>query len=716
MSLVAATDDGVAVDDAVDDVLGGHLCRCTGYVNIRAADPSTPGRQLETAGPTHGGPAVTWVGQRLPRFEDPRLLTGRGRFTDDIELPGLLHAAIVAVPGRPRHPPRPRHLRARRAGRARCSVRPSSWRWPRAACPWSGTCRASSSTTGPSSATGCASSASRSASWWPTTATGPRTPSTASWSRSTSCPRWSTPGPRSSRAHRSSTTAGDDNVMCRFDVGDTAEHTDAVFAGRGRDAVVPPRHRPGDGHPDGAEGHRRRPRRRRPPHGVDLEPGPPRRARRHRRDHRPPPAPHPGGRPRRRRRLRPEGPPLRGRDHGLPRRPPPGSPGEVDRGPLRVPRRHPPGPGRDRRRRRRPSTRRPAAGPAGSRPCATPGATSRTSAAVPCSPWPGCCPGPYTWDAVRTEATVVATNTTPTGAYRGFGQTQAVFVVRAGGRPGRRRTSASTRSRSVGRNMIRPEQQPYATRCVPITYDNGDYAAALDRAARSPPPGPSPPTTAAAGASATPATCTWPAWGPARATPTSGLDVGSWESAIARMEPDGTVRLFVGTSPQGQGHDTTFVQLAADRLGIEPGDIELVHSDTDRSPYSAYGTAASRSIAVGGGAVVEASDGPRRPDPRASPPSCSRPPPPTSCSPSGRATVAGTNVSVTDRRRRPTGLAGLGAPRGRGDARARVPLRLRPRSSTRSPTAPTCAGPPSTPTPASSRSSTTAWCSTAAPW
>ena len=72
------------------------------------------------------------------------------------------------------------------------------------------------------------------------------------------------------------------------------------------------------------------------------------------------------------------------------------------------------------------------------------------------------------------------------------------------------------------------------------------------------------------------------------------------------MEPDGTVRLFVGTSPQGQGHATTFVQLAADRLGIEPGDIELVHSDTDRSPYSAYGTAASRSIAVGGGAVVEA--------------------------------------------------------------------------------------------------------------
>jgi carbon-monoxide dehydrogenase large subunit len=94
--------------------------------------------------------------------------------------------------------------------------------------------------------------------------------------------------------------------------------------------------------------------------------------------------------------------------------------------------------------------------------------------------------------------------------------------------------------------------------------------------------------------------------GPSQGNPHIGLTVGSWESAIARMEPDGTVRLFVGTSPQGQGHATTFVQLAADRLGIHPADIDLVHSDTDRSPYSAYGTAASRAIAVGGGAVVEA--------------------------------------------------------------------------------------------------------------
>jgi carbon-monoxide dehydrogenase large subunit len=217
----------------------------------------------------------------------------------------------------------------------------------------------------------------------------------------------------------------------------------------------------------------------------------------------------------------------------------------------------------------------------------------------------GMLPESYTWDAVRTEATVVATNTTPTGAYRGFGQTQAVFICER---------SVDMVAGHLGidpveirrRNMIRPEQQPYATRCVPITYDNGDYAAALDGASAIADSWPVPPDDGRRRGVGYASYVHMAGVGPSQGNPHVGLDVGSWESAIVRMEPDGTARLFVGTSPQGQGHATTFVQLAADRLGIEPGDIELVHSDTDRSPYSAYGTAASRSIAVGGGAVVEA--------------------------------------------------------------------------------------------------------------
>jgi carbon-monoxide dehydrogenase large subunit len=217
----------------------------------------------------------------------------------------------------------------------------------------------------------------------------------------------------------------------------------------------------------------------------------------------------------------------------------------------------------------------------------------------------GMVPESYTWDAVRTEATVVATNTTPTGSYRGFGQTQAVFVCER---------AVEVVARELGldpvdirlRNMIRPDQQPYATRCTPITYDNGDYGAALVQAREIASSWPEPPDDGRLRGIGYASYVHMAGVGPSQGNPHVGLDVGSWESAIARMEPDGTVRLFVGTSPQGQGHATTFVQLAADRLGVDVADVELVHSDTDRSPYSAYGTAASRSIAVGGGAVVQA--------------------------------------------------------------------------------------------------------------
>ncbi len=219
----------------------------------------------------------------------------------------------------------------------------------------------------------------------------------------------------------------------------------------------------------------------------------------------------------------------------------------------------------------------------------------------------GMLPGAYRWDAVRAEGTVVATNTTPTGAYRGFGQTQAVFVCE--------RTvdmvanALGLEPSAVRRaNMIRPEDQPYAIRCAPTTYDNGDYPAALERAVALAADWSEPPADGRRRGVGYASYVQMAGVGPSQGNPHVGLDVGSWESAIARMEPDGTVRLFVGTSPQGQGHVTTFVQLAADRLGVAIEDVELIHSDTDASPYSAYGTAASRSIAVGGGAVVRATE------------------------------------------------------------------------------------------------------------
>ncbi len=546
---------------------------------------------------------MTWVGQRLPRFEDPRLLTGRGRFTDDIELPGLLHAAIVRSPVAhgvlhgvdtseldvPVHAVLgPVELTALSQGRL-----PVVWHMP-------GEFQHDRPVVGErvrfvGEPVGIVVADDR-------------------YRAEDAVDRIMVevdelPSVVDTRAALEPGApllydGRDDNVMCRFDVGDTAEHTDAVFAAAeetlsfrldiGRVMGTPMEPRGIIAAPDD-EGRLTVWTSSQAPHavrdGIAAITGLPQH------------------------RIRVVAPDVGGgfglKDHlyedeimvclaalhlGRPVK------WIEDRYETLVATHQARGEtvdvdvafDRDGRLR-------------GLRTRAVRNAGGYLShfGGGPLFTLAGMLPESYTWDAVRTEATVVATNTTPTGAYRGFGQTQAVFICErtvdlVAGHLGLDPVAVRRA------NMIRPDQQPYATRCVPITYDNGDYGAALDRAAEIATSWPEPPDDGRRRGVGYASYVHMAGVGPSQGNPHVGLDVGSWESAIARMEPDGTVRLFVGTSPQGQGHATTFVQLAADRLGIEPGDIELVHSDTDRSPYSAYGTAASRSIAVGGGAVVEA--------------------------------------------------------------------------------------------------------------
>jgi len=78
-----------------------------------------------------------------------------------------------------------------------------------------------------------------------------------------------------------------------------------------------------------------------------------------------------------------------------------------------------------------------------------------------------------------------------------------------------------------------------------------------------------------------------------------------YDSALARMDPSGGVTLYVGTSGHGQGHLTTLAQVAADRLSLDPEDVQVRQSDTDATPYG-WGTFASRSAVVGGGATHRA--------------------------------------------------------------------------------------------------------------
>jgi carbon-monoxide dehydrogenase large subunit len=84
-----------------------------------------------------------------------------------------------------------------------------------------------------------------------------------------------------------------------------------------------------------------------------------------------------------------------------------------------------------------------------------------------------------------------------------------------------------------------------------------------------------------------------------------GLQAAFWESAMVRVHPTGSATVFTGTSPHGQGHDTGFAQIAADRLGIDPENIDVIHGDTDQGPFG-WGTYGSRSLAVGGEAVARA--------------------------------------------------------------------------------------------------------------
>jgi carbon-monoxide dehydrogenase large subunit len=82
-----------------------------------------------------------------------------------------------------------------------------------------------------------------------------------------------------------------------------------------------------------------------------------------------------------------------------------------------------------------------------------------------------------------------------------------------------------------------------------------------------------------------------------------GARAGLFESGYVRVQPTGKVSVFTGSHSHGQGHDTTFAQVVADKLGISMDDIEIIHGDTEKVPFG-MGTYGSRSIAVGGTAII----------------------------------------------------------------------------------------------------------------
>jgi carbon-monoxide dehydrogenase large subunit len=204
--------------------------------------------------------------------------------------------------------------------------------------------------------------------------------------------------------------------------------------------------------------------------------------------------------------------------------------------------------------------------------------------------------GPYKIPAIHSELLALYTNTCPTGAYRGAGRPEATYylervmdlVAREAGLD-----PAEVRRR----NFIPPSAFPYKT-LTGATYDSGEYAKPLDEALR---------LSDYRGLRQRQAEARrdgrWLGIGLSSYVEICGF--GPWELGTVRMNPDATVTIITGTSPHGQGDATGFAQIVADALGITD-QVTVVHGDTLMVQFGG-GTSGSRSMALGGSAVYLAS-------------------------------------------------------------------------------------------------------------
>ena len=215
--------------------------------------------------------------------------------------------------------------------------------------------------------------------------------------------------------------------------------------------------------------------------------------------------------------------------------------------------------------------------------------------------------GQYNIPAIYAEVDAVYTNTAPVDAYRGAGRPEATYVVErlmdvAAGRLGI--DPAEIRRKNFIRSF--PHQTP-----VIMNYDTGDYEASLNAAlaaARySEFAGRRNEARARGKLRGIGLCCYIEACGiaPSQAVGSLGAGVGLWESAEVRVNPVGTIEVLTGCHSHGQGHETTFAQLVAERFGVPIVQVSIVHGDTDKVQFG-MGTYGSRSGAVGMSAINRA--------------------------------------------------------------------------------------------------------------
>ncbi|MFZ8940530.1 MAG: xanthine dehydrogenase family protein molybdopterin-binding subunit [Gemmobacter sp.] len=217
--------------------------------------------------------------------------------------------------------------------------------------------------------------------------------------------------------------------------------------------------------------------------------------------------------------------------------------------------------------------------------------------------------GQYDIANIHANVKAVYTNTVPVDAYRGAGRPEACYLVER---------MMETAAREMGMNPADLRRKNFITAFphqtpVIMAYDAGDFDGNLDKALK------------AADVAGFPArkaeaarrgklrgigySCYIEACGiaPSAAVGSLGAGVGLWESAEVRVNPVGTIEVLTGSHSHGQGHETTFAQVVADRFGLPIGNVQIVHGDTDKVQFG-MGTYGSRSGAVGISAIVKALD------------------------------------------------------------------------------------------------------------
>jgi aerobic carbon-monoxide dehydrogenase large subunit len=234
---------------------------------------------------------------------------------------------------------------------------------------------------------------------------------------------------------------------------------------------------------------------------------------------------------------------------------------------------------------------------------------STFSTAVPTILYATLLAGQYTTPQIYVEVDAWFTNTSPVDAYRGAGRPEATYLLE-------RIVSRAAWEMKLSQDEIRRRnfitQFPYQTP-VALQYDTGDFHACMQKAneladvagfAKRREASKAKGLLRGIGYSSYIEAC---GLAPSNIAGALGARAGLFECGEVRVHPTGSVTVFTGSHSHGQGHETTFAQVVASRLGIDPAQVDIVHGDTGRVPFG-MGTYGSRSISVGGAAIMRALD------------------------------------------------------------------------------------------------------------